>query len=401
MKVALILPHSKEIFYYKEYGKKYVNSKKFMEDVLCNKDDVEDRVAKALLDVGLQPTLYNITYQKPREEFRHKYGHRIVRTPIELGLKIYGSEFSLSLLKELSKEEYDVVHVLGSYYLNPIIPDLCDVIAFFCHHKEYPFIFQYGGGSFNSLLPLRRWIKKIALRWSDKILCQSKTEVKVLKNIYGIDEKKIVYLRYYPLNLKMFSDIPKETSAKRLNKDPKKHYILYVGYLRKHKGIFHLINVLPSLLRHYPEIELIFVGFGPEKNELQKLVKNKGLEDHVSFEGLVFHETLRFYYNLADVLVLPSYTEGTPNVILEAMACNTPCIATNVGGIPDILSEGGGVLIPPRDDGKLLRAILKVLNKGFEINKSKKYSLLNECSMETVGGKLKELYQNLGETHHT
>lgn len=394
MKIALILPHSKERFYYRDFEKNYVDSDEFVKEILCRKDDVEDRVAKALLDVGEQPTLYILSYRRKPEEVRHKYGHKIIMVPVELGIKVYGFEFSLSLFKKLL-EKVDILHVLGSYYLNPFVPDLCDLLAFFCRHKGYPLIFQYGGGSYKSLLPVRRWVKKVALRLSDRILCQSQREVEALKHTYRIDESKIVYMRYYPVNLRIFSEIPKEVSARHLNKDPNKRYILYVGYLRRHKGVFHLINVLPAVLREYPTTELIVIGFGPEKDELKHVAKITGLQGHVSFEGLVFHETLRFYYNLADVLVLPSYTEGTPNVLLEAMACNTPSIGTNVGGIPDILSDGGGLIVPPRDDVRLLDAIKKVLAGEFEINQSKRVSILRECSMDNVGKKLRALYQDV------
>jgi glycosyltransferase involved in cell wall biosynthesis len=86
--------------------------------------------------------------------------------------------------------------------------------------------------------------------------------------------------------------------------------------------------------------------------------------------------------------VLPSYSEGVPNVILEAIACNTPVVASAVGGIPHILSDNLGILFPPKDDMALLKAIERILKNEFIPNADKRIKLLSEINIAAKGKEL-------------
>ena len=103
---------------------------------------------------------------------------------------------------------------------------------------------------------------------------------------------------------------------------------------------------------------------------------------------------LKLYYNVADVFVIPSYTEGGPNVIQEAVACNTPCIGTDVGFIPEILSNNVGIIVPKKDDLKLFESIKLVLDGNFKINQIKRKKIVSEWSLKNYGLKLKEIIDN-------
>jgi glycosyltransferase involved in cell wall biosynthesis len=237
-------------------------------------------------------------------------------------------------------------------------------------------------------------VKKLTLNTAEKIIISSSKEYLVLKDELKIPNDKILFLRN-PVDLNYFYPIKRETAAEILNKDPNQKYILFVGRIVELKGIQHILNILPKLKKLYPNITLLIVGFGEYENELKKLVRKRKLENNVIFEGMIFEEKLRYYYNLADVLVLPSYAEGLPNVLLEAIACNTSCIATEVGGIPDILSDNVGILVPPKNENELFNAVKSVLDGKFSMNQRKINKILNECSLENYGEELKKVFKNI------
>lgn len=123
--------------------------------------------------------------------------------------------------------------------------------------------------------------------------------------------------------------------------------LLSVGSLLPVKGFDLLIDAVKELVARESAgaVRLAIVGEGPERGALEARVRRAGLQDRVSFVGAVPHEKLRHWYSAADVLCLASRHEGCPNVVLEALACGTPVVASAVGGLPEILgSEHLGVL---------------------------------------------------------
>lgn len=402
MKIAYVMPHSYEYLYPEEIIK-FKSPDELDYKILCNSGDYEHRWCKITQIADMEPIFYYFSSStKKSMNFIHKYGHKMKKVPVNLKRGKYGNygwEFSYTLLKELSEDDFDLIFVF-TYILNRLLPlDMYDILALYCKKNNYPLIARHGGGSAKLTikglpLPGRQWIKKSTLSMADKIIVESQAEFSILKYNLKINEDKLVLLKN-AVDFTNFHEIPKEIAAEKLDKDPTKKYILFVGRLDKRKGIHHIINVLPKLVKIYPNIVFLIVGYGPFKNELRRLVTDKNLQDYVSFEGLVFHDSMKFYYNIADVFILPSYGEGTPNVIQEAVACNSPCVGTNVGGIPDILSEDVGIIIPPKDDIELFGSIKRILDRNFEVNQEKRKRLLNEWSMENVGQRLKGICEEV------
>lgn len=121
-----------------------------------------------------------------------------------------------------------------------------------------------------------------------------------------------------------------------------------VGRLSVEKGVDRAIDTVATLRRKYPHIRLHLVGDGPERKNLERQARDMGVYHNVIFHGWQ-KQTLPFY-NRFDMLLLPSHTEGLPNVVLEAMAMNVPVAATNVGGVSDLLNDGQcGVLMQPEE----------------------------------------------------
>ena len=117
---------------------------------------------------------------------------------------------------------------------------------------------------------------------------------------------------------------------------------LFAGHLVKLKGVHIIIAALADI----PVATLLIAGSGPEERRLRQLADSLGVAHRIRFLGDVSHTDLCEYYNAADVLVLASSREGMPNVVLEALACGTPVIATRAGGTPELVSspEAGGLM---------------------------------------------------------
>lgn len=127
-----------------------------------------------------------------------------------------------------------------------------------------------------------------------------------------------------------------------------------VGNLIPTKG-HHLII---ASLAEMPDTELLIAGRGPQESALKDLAHRHGVEGRVKFVGVLPQTELRWLYSAADALVLASAREGWPNVLLEAMACGTPAIATAVGGIPEIICQtDAGLLINGQNMQEIVRAV--------------------------------------------
>lgn len=129
------------------------------------------------------------------------------------------------------------------------------------------------------------------------------------------------------------------------------------------KGIEYLLGAVSTLRKHYPRILLVIAGTGPWEETLRRTAGELGVEDHVAFVGA--RMDMPELLNMFDLYVLPSLSEGMPLALLEAMAAGCPIVATNVGGIPDIITDGyNGTLVEPHDRDALAKAILDVVESG-------------------------------------
>lgn len=135
---------------------------------------------------------------------------------------------------------------------------------------------------------------------------------------------------------------------------------LYVGSLRAVKGVDVLLDAWARVARDCRAARLLIVGDGVDRAALQAQAARLGIADSVEFRGE--QSDPRPYYWASDLFVLPSRSEGFPNVILEALAAGLPCVASNVGGIPDqITANENGLLVPPENADGLADALIQLL----------------------------------------
>ena len=208
--------------------------------------------------------------------------------------------------------------------------------------------------------PLVYFARRIALNLFDRIVAVSEA-VKQLTENCGVRKTRISVI-WNSADEDNFKPRSKEKIKKLLHLSLEKEIILFVGRLAPVKGIRYLIRAMPFILREREAI-LVIVGDGPERNNLEHLVKILNLEPYVLFLGNIHPEKLALCYNAADVFVLPSLSEGHPVVLLEAMASGLPVVATDVGGNNEsIINEVNGFLVCSKDHQVLARAISAILN---------------------------------------
>ncbi len=139
--------------------------------------------------------------------------------------------------------------------------------------------------------------------------------------------------------------------------------ILCVARLVTSKGQHIVLAAVDRLVKAKRSVRLRLVGGGPDRESLEREVVDRGLGTQVIFEGSVNHDRIREFYGAADAFVLASFNEGVPVVLMEAMASGIACIATSVGGTPELIrNEVDGILVPPSDDRALACAIERLID---------------------------------------
>jgi glycosyltransferase involved in cell wall biosynthesis len=171
-------------------------------------------------------------------------------------------------------------------------------------------------------------LQKANLRFSDRIVLYSDLVKEWKLEPY---RKKVVIAGEHFLNFNEFSfknDLQERAPL-----------VGYFGRLEAEKGVLNLVEALPKTLEERPDVRVLIIGEGSLKDEIRMMLNSEPLRNKVTFESWVPHAEIPSYLAKLKLLVLPSYTEGLPNVMLEAMACGTPVLTTPVGAIPHVIKD--------------------------------------------------------------
>jgi len=186
----------------------------------------------------------------------------------------------------------------------------------------------------------------------------------------GIDERRIHVLRN-GVDTAMFAPFPRADARRRLGFEERGPLVLAVGNLVPEKGFDLLLHAIAGM----PEVRLVIVGGGPLRAPLQAMAEHIA-QKRVTFRDDVAQVELRFHYAAADVLALPSLREGWPNVVLEAIACGTPVVASAVGGVPEMLSPPApGRIVTERSEEAWRKSLRQVLADGYAPDDVRRHAL--------------------------
>lgn len=173
---------------------------------------------------------------------------------------------------------------------------------------------------------------------------------------FGVEPAKLRVL-YNGVDVHRFKVVNRLVARRSLEEVHAGRLGLYVGNLKPEKGVEELVEALSADQLERLDLKLVIAGAGASRQRLEQLITARNLQARIELIGIVDHEDVAKWMNAADFLCLPSHHEGMPNVVIEALMCGTPVIATRVGGIPEIVNVDNGLLVEPRDIAGLSVAI--------------------------------------------
>ena len=229
--------------------------------------------------------------------------------------------------------------------------------------RKYPWVaFHHGYTSTDRKMSVYNRLDRWSLPKSDRLVTVCRAFARELIDGTGVSSDSISVQHNAIRRQQSVSAADVESLRGRLGIDRRENVVLSVGRLSREKAHIDLLAAFKELSESKPEIssKLIIVGDGPECAGLEAVSKSLGCKERVIFAGQV--DDVRPFYATADVFVLPSHSEGSPNVLLEAMAANLPIAATAVGGVPEMVENNeSALLVPPNDPPSIARAIALLL----------------------------------------
>lgn len=298
----------------------------------------------------------------------------------------------IKFIKVLLVDKPDLVHIHSSF--GPSFYRKLPFIYMASWAKK-PIINHIHGADFdefytNSSEKKKRQIKKVYGKCKILVALSEEWKQRLEKLV---PKEKIIVIENYSI---LHEDALKERCSRESN-----HEVLFLGELGRRKGCYDIPEVIEEVVKDIPDIKFILAGAGSTQDEtaIKQLIKEKGIEQNVEFPGWVRGNQKDKLLREADVFYLPSYNEGMPMSILDAMGYGLPIVSTNVGGIPKIVHDGeNGFCFEPGNVMEMGKAIENLLeNKRIESSISSFEIVKRGYSLEQHIKKIEECYKKAFE----
>ena len=305
-----------------------------------------------------------------------------IRTKSSLSPKILKSVFTLT--KIVKRDKIDIIH--AHTRVSQIAASLTGRITGVryvttCH------------GFFKTRL------RKVFDTWGVKVIAISEPVRRHLKDDLGVDEKRIALI-YNGVDVKRFLQ---EYSREEIDLIKRSYglkggpVVGTIGRLSPVKGQKFFIEAMKDVIAKSPDVEGIVVGDGPEENALKDLARSLGIEGHVHF--FKSDPDTYKYLSVMDVFVFPSIKEGLGMALLEALVAKRPCVASDIGGISDVIKNGfNGLLVPVGDVSAITGAVLHLLEDESlkkKIGANGRNTVSERFSIDLMATKILELYKEV------
>ena len=291
-----------------------------------------------------------------------------------------------SFRKLIKNDKPDIIHIHSSFGASFFRKKLfIDLGA----RKKIPIINHIHGSEIEKLyVNAPKWKRKIIERTLDKCsliitlsketreklaVVKTKTEVEVLSN----------YSTPHPIRFECRENV-----------------VLFLGFITRLKGCFDIPEVVLNVVNEFPNVKFILAGVGEDK-AIKAILESKNIANKVEFPGWIQDEKKELVFNKSSIFFLPSYTEAMPVSILESMGYGLPIVATNVGGIPQLVRDGeNGFLHNPGDCVEMANSIVRLLKDPNLLKKMGEESYriaLSEYSKDNHINKLMQIYRKVIE----
>jgi len=290
----------------------------------------------------------------------------------------------IAFIPFLVSNKIDIVHINSTIDNRCFLRDASYLL--FSKILKKRVVFQFHGGWMKRIgllkLPFGKTLFKYIFGLADVILFLSNKQMEKFQNIFNLSNVG-----------KTLNFIDIESYKKTLMSEEETVKILFLGRLDKAKGILDLLNVF-SLIESF-DVKLVIAGEGILKDEMLEFIRQKQLKGKIDMVGYVEGKEKIQLYNQVDIFALPSWHEGFPYSVLEAMSCSLPIIATKVGALPEVIESGvNGFLVDVGDTESLLRNVQELVNNK-ELRKQ--MGLRNRSLVEENYGftQMKEFWENI------
>jgi glycosyltransferase involved in cell wall biosynthesis len=246
--------------------------------------------------------------------------------------------------------------------------------------------------------------QKAMWKRADILIAVSNAIKDELIKYYGITSQKIRVI-HNGVDIDLFKKIKEGLELKTKLGLSEKRIVLFVGHFGLRKGLPYLLQAISKVSKRFPNVFLLAVGGTPKWlrtdvywNILRENIKNLKITPFVRLMDKIPNQELPKYYSMADVFVLPTLYDPCPKVILEAMACETPIIASKVSGIPELIKDGHeGILIPSKNSNLLADKIIDLLenqDNAKVMGKNARSRVENDFTWNLCAQKILQLYDN-------
>lgn len=209
-----------------------------------------------------------------------------------------------------------------------------------------------------------RFMTERTLRKADGAVMVSE-ELRQRSISFGMNSERVKTV-FNGCDTSIFHPADREAARQELGISPDAELVLFVGHLNAGKGVRELFDATARLMVSRPKLQVVLIGDGGMQAELPGLASRLGIEKHVRLAGRASSPQIARWLTAADLFCLPTYAEGCPNVVIEALACGRPIVSTTVGAIPDLVDSTTGILISPRDSAALAGALKQAFAKKWD-----------------------------------
>ena len=298
--------------------------------------------------------------------------------------------------------EFDIIHhhtsdLLGSFVSAPIVAWILGKPLVLTIHCSPNFTFNPSTDTEKVLFKLSKIFERWVVSQADYVYTLTERTSLLYKEA-GLSPKSKIKVIPDGVNIEVFHKVNSSREA-RFRKDfalPEHNIIVsYIGRIAPEKGWGTFLEMATILQKH--GIHYLVCGDGYTRNEFETQVKHLGLSDRFTFTGYIAHERIAEALSISNFLIVPSHHEEFGGVILEAMACGTPVIASNVGGIPyTVIDNVTGFLVSPNNPSKLSEKVIWGLSNKTDVNRVSKNALeyvVNRYSIQTVASQVVKGYE--------